>query len=85
MTREEFIKNFYKSEDACIIKYENDFIPADIRVTLALIGSIYDLQQQISELQDKLEEKYAEDSCPQCGSKVGDRCKMSCDEKWRDK
>lgn len=84
MSREDFIKNFYKTEDAYIHRYENGIIPADVRVSLALIGSVYDLQQQISELQDKLDDKYAQDdSCPQCGSK--DRCKMSCDEKWRDK
>lgn len=52
MSREEFIKSYLRSLDVIIRpEYKND---PHTRVTLELIGSIWDLQQQIAQLQDEL-------------------------------
>lgn len=51
MTREEFIQNYIAAEKA--VRYDDN---PTVRVCLALIGSIYDLQQQIAELQEKSSE-----------------------------
>lgn len=51
MTREEFIKNYIATEEA--VHYADN---ANVRVCLALIGSVYDLQQQIVQLQERLNE-----------------------------
>ena len=52
MTREEFVKNYLRSLNV-IIRPE---FPDDphTRVTLELIRSVWDLQQQIAQLQDDL-------------------------------
>ena len=52
MTREEFIQNYIAAERA--MYYADN---PTVRVMLALIGSIYDLQQQIAQLQEKLDER----------------------------
>ncbi len=51
MTRDEFVENYLAAERAAY--YADD---ANVRVSLALIGSIYDLQQQIAQLQDRVDE-----------------------------
>lgn len=55
MTREEFILNYIKAEDVAV-RGDEEVQPHE-RVTLALIGSIYDLQEQITQLNNKLEQK----------------------------
>ena len=57
MTREEFIRNFLRADDAYLIggiEYVNP--DPNVRIVTSLIGSIYDLQQQIAELQEKIDE-----------------------------
>lgn len=52
MSREEFIRAYLRSLNVIIRpEYEND---PHTRVTLELIGSIWDLQQQVAQLQDDL-------------------------------
>lgn len=53
MSREEYIKSYLRSLNVEIIRPENEIDP-HTRVTLDLIGSIWDLQQQIAQLQDDL-------------------------------
>lgn len=55
MTIEEFILNYIKAED--VVVREDEEIQSHERVTLALIGSIHDLQEQITQLNNKLEQK----------------------------
>ncbi len=50
MSREEFIKNYLRSLEVVI--HEKDH--PHTRVTRELIGSIWDLQQQINQLQEQL-------------------------------
>lgn len=52
MTREEFIKNFIASEGAVILA--ESFQSADLRVILSLIGSIYDQQEMIEYLDNRV-------------------------------
>lgn len=52
MTREEFIKNFIASEGAVILP--ESFQSADLRVILSLIGSIYDQQEMIEYLDNRV-------------------------------
>lgn len=52
MSRDEFIKKYLKSAGAVI--YERSLEDPNTRVTIELIGSIWDLQQQIAQLQDDL-------------------------------
>jgi len=52
MTREEFLENYLAAERA-VQYYDN----ATVRVCVALIGSIYDLQQQIAQLQERFDER----------------------------
>lgn len=49
MTREEFVKNFLSAEGA-IIASES----ADVRIVVSLIGSIYDQQQMIEYLDNRV-------------------------------
>lgn len=55
MTREEFILNYIKAED--VVVREGAEIQPHAKITLALIGSIHDLQEQIVQLNNKLEQK----------------------------
>lgn len=55
MTREDFILNYIKAED--VVVRENEEIQPHAKITLALIGSIHDLQEQIAQLNNKLEQK----------------------------
>lgn len=55
MTREEFILNYIKAEDVTV-RNDEEIQPHE-RVTLALICSIYDLQEQIAQLNNKLEQE----------------------------
>lgn len=52
MTREEFIKNFIASEGAVILPESSQ--SADLRVILSLIGSIYDQQEMIEYLDNRV-------------------------------
>lgn len=59
MTREEFIKNYLRTEQLFIIdpsdgNCKGSELP-EVRIILALIGSIYDLQQQIAQLQERID------------------------------
>lgn len=58
-TKGEFIQKFLKSVDACIVT-EYGGLPVQVRFDLSVIGSIYDLQQQIAELQEKIDAEYTE-------------------------
>lgn len=49
MTREQFVENYLKAVDATVYR---EPCPT-VRVITQLIESVYDLQQQINELQDK--------------------------------
>lgn len=49
MTREEFIKNFLSAEGIIVLSES-----ADVRVVLTLIGSIYDQQQMIEYLDNRV-------------------------------
>lgn len=51
MTREEFVQNYIAAERA--VHYADN---ATVRICQALICSIYDLQQQIAQLQERLDE-----------------------------
>lgn len=52
MSREDFIKNYLSSVRAFV--HDKSLKDPHTRVTLELIGSIWDLQQQINQLQDQL-------------------------------
>lgn len=52
MSREEFIKSYLKSLGVAL--YEHSLKDPNTRVTIELIGSVWDLQQQIAQLQDDL-------------------------------
>lgn len=54
MSREEFVQNYLRTEDVVLLHRHNP-LPEE-RVIFALIGSIYDLQQQIAQLQEKVDE-----------------------------
>ena len=54
MTREEFTKNYLSSVGAVIMP--RNYQMPEVRVIQELIGSIYDLQQQIAQLQEKVDE-----------------------------
>lgn len=49
MKREEFIKNFLSAEGIIVLSES-----ADVRVVLTLIGSIYDQQQMIEYLDNRV-------------------------------
>lgn len=51
-TREEFIHNFIRAEQAIVYRLDDP----TVKVIQALIGSVYDLQQQIAALQEKIDE-----------------------------
>lgn len=52
MSREEFIKNYLNSVRAVL--HERSLEDANTRVIMELVGSIYDLQKQIVQLQENL-------------------------------
>jgi hypothetical protein len=56
MTREEFIENFIKTEAGLLIG-DRGVLDAMTILTLSMIGSIHDLQQQIADLQEKIDER----------------------------
>lgn len=49
MTREQFVDNYLKSVDAVVYREPSP----TVKVIIQLIESVYDLQQQINELQEK--------------------------------
>lgn len=49
MTREEFVKNFLSAEGVIIVSES-----ADVRIVVSLIGSIYDQQQMIEYLDNRV-------------------------------
>jgi len=54
MTREEFAHNWMKGNDFISKSGEWDWTK---QVWIEMLGSIYDLQQQIAELQEKIDER----------------------------
>ena len=52
MSREEFIKNYLNSVRAVL--HERSLEDANTRVIVKIIGSIWDLQKQIAQLQENL-------------------------------
>jgi len=52
MTREQFVENYLNAVNATVYKEPSP----TVRVVTQLIESIYDLQQQINELQEKQNE-----------------------------
>lgn len=70
MTKEEFVANYLKVNKAYII--ENAESSPIERITLNLIESVYDLQQQIAHIQEQFSE------CVECGM-TGGWHKISCD------
>ncbi len=58
MTREQFVENYLKTVDATVY---GEPCPT-VKVINQLIESIYDLQQQINELQEKQNDSYTNDN-----------------------
>lgn len=57
LTTEEWIAAYLKAEDVALYLPKGDQrLPPDVRVMLALIHSIHDLQQQITELREAVGE-----------------------------
>lgn len=58
MTRGQFVENYLKTVDAFIYR---EPCPT-VRVITQLIESVYDLQQQLNDLQEKQDDSYKNDN-----------------------
>jgi len=58
MTRERFVENYLKAVDATVYGEPSP----TVRVVTQLIQSVYDLQQQINDLQEKQDDSYKNDN-----------------------